>query len=307
MDINYIFSEIGIDLEDIRYESNSKYMKELGIDNLIKQNVQKFKRYILLMYDNKKLIGCIYCHESYKLPKCPGIKGILEKIIYINNVDIIEEYQGKKLCSKMLDYIIRIFSEKGKNVLYIDNQSKTNDGMPACFCYTKPGINNGYIIISTNSDDQIKMRGLTTDTIPQKYETIESLTPLCITNNEGKTYLYFKSEYYYSDEMSHFREQIENTEIPDKKTLEELQGMKKSDLSNFAIKIGVSEESIWKTREESDNLKEDFIKLIIEQQTNIYGSKKFKNKKGKSKKELKLNKKIKSKKLKKIKSKNKKN
>ena len=298
MNIQFIFSEIGIDADDIKYESNLENMDALGIRTDLEKNI-KTKRYIILMYDGDTLIGSIYCSEkiSKEHVDCPGMNLQPTKMIYIENVDIIESYQGKKLCSKMLDYTINRFSEMSKNVLYIDNQSETKDGIPACFCYTKPGIKNGYIIIVTNSEDQKFKRKLSKNTIPKKYETIESLE--CISKEEltGKTYFYFKKEYYYSDEMISFREQIDNQQVVSEQiSYEELNGMTNSELRVLALKLGVSKESVINASD-SDESKPEYIKLIMDNQ-NAYGAKKFKKKK-KKKKKSKRKKYIKSKRTKK--------
>ena len=85
----------------------------------------------------------------------------------------------------MLDFAIKKFYEMDKKILHINNMSETYDGVPACKCYTKSGINNGYIIIATNSAGQMSNRGLSQNTIPKKYETIESLSCIPVPDDEG--------------------------------------------------------------------------------------------------------------------------
>jgi len=66
--------------------------------------------------------------------------------LYISKVDIRPDYQGTGLCKPLLKYTLEILKSIGYNMLFIDNASKTRDGIPACICYLKAGIENGYSV-----------------------------------------------------------------------------------------------------------------------------------------------------------------
>jgi len=64
--------------------------------------------------------------------------------LYISRVDIRPDYQGNGLCKPLLKYTIEILKSIGYKMLFIENASKTRNGVPACICYITAGIENGY-------------------------------------------------------------------------------------------------------------------------------------------------------------------
>ena len=273
----------GINKQDIEYDSNLTNIKELHIRNEINTWFGSKEEYITLAYHGKKLIGHVSCHEdmsngtsttfdhdglsslSRKSPTDLHIEPV--NVVYIGDLAIIKEYQGKGLCSKMLDFTISKFREMDKNVLHIWNKSDTFDGVPACKCYTKTGINNDYIIVVRNKESNERPKY-------QKYETLESLE--CIKPLPGRIYFYFNRNYYYSDEMAYFREQIDSLV---KTGEEQLNEMKRKDLRLLAIELGATEDEILNATD-SDDSKQAYIELIIryQQSTEVTGAKKLKRK-----------------------------
>ena len=284
----------GINKQDIEYDSNLTNIKELHIRNEIKTWFGSKEEYITLAYHGKKLIGHVSCHEdmsngtsttfdhdglsslSRKSPTDLHIEPV--NVVYIGDLAIIKEYQGKGLCSKMLDFTISKFREMDKNVLHIWNKSDTFDGVPACKCYTKTGINNDYIIVVRNKESNERPKY-------QKYETLESLE--CIKPLPGRIYFYFNRNYYYSDEMAYFREQIDSLLVKtgeEHLNQEQLNGMKRKELRLLAIELGATEDEILIVSD-TDDSKQAMIELIIryQQSTEVTGAKKYKKKKKKSK------------------------
>jgi ribosomal protein S18 acetylase RimI-like enzyme len=283
----------GINKQDIEYDSNLTNIKELGIRNDIKTWFGLKEEYLTLAYHGKKIIGYILCYEDMSngnsatfdheinphLPRKSPTDLHIEpvNVVYIGEVSIIKEYQGKGLCTKMLDFTINKFKEMNKNVLHIWNNSDTFDGVPACKCYTKTGINNDYIMIVRNKESKTRPKY-------QKYETLESLE--CIIPLPGRIYFYFNKNYYYSDEMTYFREQIDSLV---KTNEEQLNGMKRKELRYLAIELGATEEDIENANEVED-IKQAYIELVIryQQSKEESGAKKFKKKSKKLKRKSKL-------------------
>lgn len=273
----------GINKQDIEYDSNLTNIKELHIRNEIKTWFGSKEEYITLAYHGKKLIGHVSCHEDMsngnsttfdheinpQLPRKSPTDLHIEpvNVVYIGDLAIIKEYQGKGLCSKMLDFTINKFREMNKNVLHIWNNSDTFDGVPACKCYTKTGINNDYIIVVRNKESNERPKY-------QKYETLESLE--CIKPLPGRIYFYFNRNYYYSDEMAYFREQIDSLV---KTGVEQLNEMKRKELRLLAIELGATEDEILNATD-TDDSKQAYIELIIryQQSTEVTGAKKLKRK-----------------------------
>ena len=73
-------------------------------------------------------------------------KEILSKnaALYISHVDIKNSHQGFGLCKPLLSYTIKNLKKLGYDMLFIENASMTKDGVPACVCYYKAGIENKY-------------------------------------------------------------------------------------------------------------------------------------------------------------------
>jgi ribosomal protein S18 acetylase RimI-like enzyme len=130
--------------EKILYESfideynfkKKKFKKQNAIDLL--SYIQKKKGYIFLsiLKESNQIIS-LCCIEHTKKSK-----------FYINSVMVKKEFRNKKLCQKMLQYIIRIYKEKHNSVLFELIVSEEN--MKAISCYSKVGF-----IIKDNYLDQI--------------------------------------------------------------------------------------------------------------------------------------------------------
>jgi len=280
----------GINKQDIEYDSNLTNIKELHIKNEIKTWFGSKEEYITLAYHGKKLIGHVSCHEDMSNGNSTtfdhdGLSSLSRKsptdlhiepvnVVYIGDLAIIKEYQGKGLCSKMLDFTISKFREMNKNVLHIWNNSQTFDGVPACKCYTKTGINNDYIIVVRNKVSKERPKY-------QKYETLESLE--CITPLPGRIYFYFNRDYYYSDEMAYFREQIDSLlvkKVEEHLNQEQLNKMKRKELILKARELGASEDEILNATTDTEDSKQAMVELILryQQSTEASGAKKFKKK-----------------------------
>lgn len=67
--------------------------------------------------------------------------------VYISRVDINPEYQRRKFCQKILEFLItEIQDTEGGPYDYfvIFNASETEGSVPACKCYVRSGINTGF-------------------------------------------------------------------------------------------------------------------------------------------------------------------
>ena len=69
--------------------------------------------------------------------------------LYIARVDTRLDFQGQGLCKPLLSYMIKHLRRLGYEMLFIDNASNTavvkgEEGIPACICYYRAGINNNY-------------------------------------------------------------------------------------------------------------------------------------------------------------------
>ena len=73
--------------------------------------------------------------------------------LYIARVDIHPDHRGKGLCKPLVSYMIKQLKLLGYKFLFINNASATSNGIPACFCYYKAGINNNYTMQYKNYKD----------------------------------------------------------------------------------------------------------------------------------------------------------
>jgi len=73
--------------------------------------------------------------------------------LYIARVDIHPDHRGKGLCKPLVSYMIKQLKLLGYKFLFINNASVTSNGIPACFCYYKAGINNDYTMQYKNHKD----------------------------------------------------------------------------------------------------------------------------------------------------------
>ena len=77
--------------------------------------------------------------------------------LYIARVDIHPDYRDKGLCKPLVSYMIKQLKILGYKSLFINNASSTSNGVPACFCYFKAGINNDYTLTYNKGSSFIRM------------------------------------------------------------------------------------------------------------------------------------------------------
>ena len=119
------------------------YLIDITIWNINKSLDMGFN-YIALLISNSEIIGIVKCEviteENYDEEYIP----YRNMDLYISRVDIKRNYQGSGLCRPILSYMIKNLKRLGYEMLFIDNASTTRDGVPACVCYYKAGIENKY-------------------------------------------------------------------------------------------------------------------------------------------------------------------
>jgi hypothetical protein len=106
------------------------------------------EQYFVIMIINGEIIGKVNCElldqkEIIDLFKSKDVMYPTMKL-YISNVDIRPDFQGKRLCTPLLTYMIKHLKRLGHEMLFISNASRTREGIPACICYYNAGINNNY-------------------------------------------------------------------------------------------------------------------------------------------------------------------
>ena len=67
-----------------------------------------------------------------------------EMNLYISNVNVRIDFQGKGLCKPLVTYMVKHLKRLGYDMLFIENASRTGGGIPACICYYTAGIFNNY-------------------------------------------------------------------------------------------------------------------------------------------------------------------
>ena len=80
---------------------------------------------------------------------------IVDEYVDINFVKVHPHFIGKHLCKPIVSYMIKNLKNLGFKELYIENESTTLEGIPACYCYYRAGIDNGYTmqIVNLKKDD----------------------------------------------------------------------------------------------------------------------------------------------------------
>lgn len=134
-------------------------------------NEKGYEQFMGYMIDNTKgrLAGVVKASVQNSL-SCPEIQAIKdipkeeENYIYISDVNIHPDYMGKKLCKSFLKWFMSNFPEY--KFFYIYNTSLTNAGIPACFCYVKAGLEEGYKMYYTTEKSvtsrEVKSHGVMT-------------------------------------------------------------------------------------------------------------------------------------------------
>ena len=115
-----------------------------NINGMIKRDYDYFSICVI----DDKIIGRVTCNISDEKTKIEEYrdKDIMypNMNLYIANVDIHPDFQGKGLCRPILSYMIKHLRRMNYEMLYINNESETFGGIPACICYSKAGIDNNY-------------------------------------------------------------------------------------------------------------------------------------------------------------------
>lgn len=85
--------------------------------------------------------------ETGKMSQFKGLPKDI-KYMYISRVDINPLYRGQKICDKLVSFMISKLSEAKPECdhFVIYNASRTADGIPACRCYVKSGIQSGFTV-----------------------------------------------------------------------------------------------------------------------------------------------------------------
>lgn len=136
-------------------------------------NEKGYEQYMGYMIDNTegRLAGVVKARVENSL-SCPEIQAIQaitdipeeKNYIYISDVNIHPDYMGKKLCKSFLKWFMSNFPEY--KFFYIYNASLTNVGIPACFCYVKAGLEEGYKMYYTTEESttsrEVKSHGAMT-------------------------------------------------------------------------------------------------------------------------------------------------
>jgi hypothetical protein len=104
--------------------------------------------YSAIIIVNNDIVGRVTCEilEESEMKEFLFSQNIIypNMNLYISNVDIRYDYQGKGLCKPLLSFMISQLKRLGFKLLFIENASRTNGGLPACICYYKSGIDNNY-------------------------------------------------------------------------------------------------------------------------------------------------------------------
>ena len=88
-----------------------------------------------------------------------------QMLLYISRVEIHPLYQNKGLCKNFLSYFLKQMIRLDYDYIFIDNESDTADGIPACKCYYKAGILNNFVL---RYDDKKKPVVMDLDTCNKK-------------------------------------------------------------------------------------------------------------------------------------------
>ena len=187
-----LLSELGIwPFAEFKYIKEPKQYKEWDIRNDLK-NKDMMAQFYAIIIDSGKIIGrCISNIVQLNSDNDPGIPEFLKnedtEYIYISRVDIHPLYRGlkKKKCEPLVTSMIETILSKIKYklkknfLIFIDNASITGNGIFACKCYTRAGVNNELNVFYTEDNSLLPMDvSLCTGDLnmPRKYY-YESLSP----------------------------------------------------------------------------------------------------------------------------------
>lgn len=135
----------------------NSHIKKLKIiekeEDLIKtkwniRNLLESSNYSVMIIINKEIVGIVKAEILSKDNKNDFFNknniSYDNLNLYISNVDIRPDFQGYGLCRPMLSFMIKNLKKKRHEMLFIYNDSRIMEGIPACRCYYKAGIENGY-------------------------------------------------------------------------------------------------------------------------------------------------------------------
>ena len=107
-------------MDKIKFErltlQNIQSIDQIIIDDEIyeKENIERFisnnENYIFIGKDNDKVIAFLYGYGLYR----PDNK----KMFYIHSVDVIEEYQGKGIGTKLIEAVLNYIKNENKYYKY---------------------------------------------------------------------------------------------------------------------------------------------------------------------------------------------
>jgi GNAT superfamily N-acetyltransferase len=105
--------------------------------------------YAIMVANQKELVGMATVDANETLDNPPPDWVTVPKKdgappLYIAAVNIKDTYQGRGVCTQLVKYVIGELKKRNHTRLFIQNASKTLDGLPACKCYSKAGLENGY-------------------------------------------------------------------------------------------------------------------------------------------------------------------
>lgn len=182
-----------IDQNQILFRNFIKKFKiQIGYSQKILWSVKK-----LLSQDNNHFISFIIYNSDvigYAMGEILKKEDIEDEYIaystrgYISSVKIRNDFQNKNLCTPLVTFLVNNMKNEGIEKIFIDNASITNNGISACFCYYKAGINNNYNMYYQPQENQGK-----SNIIINKMNKEYCLTPgiktryYYISKNIGKT------------------------------------------------------------------------------------------------------------------------
>jgi hypothetical protein len=80
---------------------------------------------------------------------------------YISDVTIHPNFRNTHLCVPLVSFVVQTLKHMGYEKIYIENSSRTKQGIPACFCYYKAGVQNDYNMYYQPNEHSLKLRKLT--------------------------------------------------------------------------------------------------------------------------------------------------
>ena len=148
--------------------------------------------FAMFVKDNKILGRCtadIVPPKKFKKYGVPNIDPLPQDIdyVYISMVDIHPNHIGKKLCKPLVKFFIEEIHKSNPkyNYMFIYNASKTKDGIPACMCYVKAGVESTFKLDVVHLKEEVDLKTL-------KSQSIEHIdTDKCLLGKKDMPREYF--------------------------------------------------------------------------------------------------------------------